>query len=378
MEPFKSAISPDLIQLTGRLLARQVPGVDPADFGAPLIEELEDLELKQRVALVAEALHSALPSDPDTRRSAMLAMLHPDDLARWNEDSTEDGLCGWGIWPLTTVIGDHGLGSTKKALETLREMTKRGTSEFDVRPFIAADPDRALPIIASWIDDPNQHVRRLVSEGTRPRLPWGIRLQGFVADPTPMLPVLERLRDDPSEYVRRSVANHLNDIAKDHPDLVADIARTWMRGADKTRERLLRHACRTLIKQGHAGVLSAFGFGAPEIDELGITITSPVVKFGQTLQFDVTISGTGKAEQNLIVDYVIHHKKADGSLAPKVFKWTTFTLQPGEVRSFSRRHAIKPITTRRYHAGTHALGLRINGNDYGYETFELIMGYCGS
>ncbi|MEO0566419.1 MAG: DNA alkylation repair protein [Pseudomonadota bacterium] len=325
------------------------------------------------MVLVAEALHGALSGDPDTRRSAILAMLHPDDMAHWNGDSTEEGLCGWGIWPLTTLIGDHGLGSTEMALETLKEITKRGTSEFDVRPFIAADPGQALPIIASWVGDPNHHVRRLVSEGTRPRLPWGIRLQGLVADPAPIIPVLERLRDDPSEYVRRSVANHLNDIAKDHPDLVADIAWTWMPGADKTREKLLRHACRTLVKQGHAGALSAFGFCAPDIDEPRVTLTSPVVQFGQTLEFDVTICATGKAAQNLIVDYVIHHQKADGSLSPKVFKWTTFTLQPGDVRHFSRRHAIKPIKTRRHYAGTHALSLRINGNDYVNEAFELIM-----
>ncbi|MEM7075121.1 MAG: DNA alkylation repair protein [Pseudomonadota bacterium] len=373
MEPFKSAISPDLIRLTGHVLARHMPGVDPAGFAAPLIPRLDTLELKQRVGLVAEALHAALPDDPDRRRAALLAMLHPDDLDRWNADSTTDGLCGWGIWPLTTLVGRHGLGSTAQALETLREMTKRGTAELDVRPFIAATPDRALPVIRAWVSDPNPHVRRLVSEGTRPRLPWGMRLHGLVADPTPMLPALTRLRDDPSDYVRRSVANHLNDIARDHPDLVADIARTWLRDAGADRRRLLRHACRTLIKQGHTAALSAFGFDPPQIGKPAISLATPVVRFGETLEFEVTIRATGRASQTLALDYVIHHQKADGTLSPKVFKWTTFTLDPGDARHLSRRHALRPITTRRYHAGPHALSLRINGTDHGYEMFELVM-----
>ena len=372
MEPFKSAISPDLIKLIAGHFARVVPGLDAAGFAAPLLSQLESLELKERVIAVAEALHLALPTDPEPRAQALLAVLHPDHDESFSRPSDDTGLSSWGIWPLTHLVGQHGLGTTERALRTLREMTKRGTAEFDVRPFIAADPETALPIISSWVDDPDHHVRRLVSEGTRPRLPWGMRLQGLVADPSPILPVLEKLRDDPSEYVRRSVANHLNDIAKDHPDLVADIAQDWMEGADKNREKMLRHACRTLIKQGHAGALAAFGFRPPELSA-SITLQTPKVTYGEALAFEVTLSSTGKKPQQLVVDYLVHHQKADGSLSPKPFKWTTFTLAPGEARTLARSHAIKPITTRRYYPGEHRLSLRINGADFGDEAFDLLM-----
>lgn len=373
MEPFKNAISPGLVRLIGQHLARHVPGVSAGDFAARVLPELETLELKQRVSLVAEALHKVLHADPQARRRVLLAMLHPDNEGRAGQPSTDEGLCGWGIWPLTQVVGRYGLGSTGDALETLREMTKRGTAEFDVRPFIAADPDRALAIIASWVDDPNYHVRRLVSEGTRPRLPWGVRLQALVEDPSPMLPVLERLRDDPSDYVRRSVANHLNDIAKDHPDLVAKIAEDWAQGAGAERMKLIRHACRSLIKQGHPGALAVFGFAPPQIAPPVITLGVAEVTLGEGLDFDVELRSTGDKAQRLSLDYVVHHRKANGTTSPKVFKWTTLTLEPGERRRLSRSHPIRPVTTRVYYLGEHGLGLRINGADFGHEVFTLIL-----
>ncbi len=371
MEPFKNAISPGLVRLTGDLLAQHLPGGDADAFAAPLIPQLDALELKQRVGLIADALHQVLPTDHAARQAVLLALLHPDDEGRANGKSSGEGLCGWGIWPLTTVIGQHGLGPIERSLDTLREMTKRGTSEFDVRPFIASDPGSALPIIQSWADDPNYHVRRLVSEGTRPRLPWGMRLQALVEDPSPMLPVLARLRDDPSDYVRRSVANHLNDIAKDHPDLVARVAAEWMERAGPDRVKLLRHACRTLVKAGHAEALALFGFQAPQIAEPVLRIENSTVRIEESLSFDVSLRSAAKTPQQLVIDYVIHHQKANGTLSPKVFKWTTLSLAPGEERRLARNHTIKPVTTRRYHAGPHALSLRINGVDFGYVPFDL-------
>lgn len=373
MEPFKNEISPALVGLISRLLARHAPGTDTSAFETATLPQLDRLELKQRVALIADVMHDLLPRDPEARRSVLLAMLHPDDEGHANASSTDDGLCGWGIRPLTTVVGRHGLGSLEQSLETLREMTKRGTSEFDVRPFIAADPARALAVIGSWVTDQNVHVRRLVSEGTRPRLPWGMRLHALVEAPSALLPILAELRDDPAEYVRRSVANHLNDIAKDHPDLVARIATDWMEGADKTRVRLLRHACRTLIKQGHSGALAAFGIHSPQIAKPEIRIATPTVLLGNALTFDVNLRSTNAAEQRLIIDYVIHHRKANGTLSPKVFKWTTMTLAPGQALNLTRHHKMKPITTRTYHAGEHLLALRINGKDFGEEYFALKM-----
>jgi 3-methyladenine DNA glycosylase AlkC len=271
------------------------------------------------------------------------------------------------------AVAQHGLEAFEESLELLKEMTKRGTSEFDVRPFLEADQARALQILTPWVQDENLHVRRWLSEGTRPRLPWGLQLKQLVAEPRPTFPILTALRDDPEEYVRRSVANHLNDIAKDHPDLVAEIAHEWLKDAPASRQKLIRHACRTRIKNGHTEALRAFGVSAPMIEAPVITIKTPQVQLGGGVEFSAVISSTSDKPQKIILDYVVHFQKANGALAGKVFKWKSFTLKPKERLALSRTHAIKPITTRKYYAGAHALSLRINGAEFGYEGFDLSL-----
>lgn len=373
MEPFKNFISPQLIALTADQLEHHLPGFVRADFEPPLLAALPHLELKQRAQRIADHLHDILPSALPERHAILLAMLHPDDQGSAGKSSDGDGLCGWGIYPLTIVVGQHSHAEFDDALAVLREMTKRGTAEFDVRPYLIADQSRALAIITPWARDPNMHVRRLVSEGTRPRLPWGQQLSGLVKDPAPTLPLLAALRDDPEEYVRRSVANHLNDIAKDHPDLVADLAQDWMKTADKNRQKLLRHACRTLIKQGHPTALASFGIHPPVLSLDQFTVTSPQVQFGDALTFSATLRSTSDQDQALIIDYIVHFKKANGSLSGKVFKGSKQTLQAGQSIILKRSHSIRPITTRKYYPGAHALSLRINGQDFGLQHFDLVM-----
>ena len=204
-------------------------------------------------------------------------------------------------------------------------------------------------------------------------LPWAMQLPQLITDPSPMLPILKALRNDNEEYVTRSVANHLNDIAKDHPDRVASLALEWMKGADKAREKLVRHACRTLIKQGHTTALKAFGIGPPRLELEVLKIDTPTVNFGDALEFSAQLRSTGKNTQSLIIDYLIHFKKANGTLVAKVFKWTKLTLEPGETRTLTKKHPIRPITTRRYYAGQQGLSLRINGQDFGDAQFGLTM-----
>lgn len=373
MEPFKNAISPELVGLLADLLGKQLPSLDVDSFVVPLLQRLPHLELKERVSMLADALHEVLPQQVEKRYPILASMLHPDDQNSASQSSTRDGMCGWGVWPLTEIVGKHGLNDFDASLALLKEMTKRGTSEFDVRPFIDLDPGWALKTILSWVHDANHHVRRLASEGTRPRLPWGMRLKGLIADPSATIPILVALRDDPSEYVRRSVANHLNDIAKDHPDLVAELALQWLHDAPEPRRKLVRHACRTLIKQGHSGALAAFGFHGPEIVEPHITIANPQIVLGGSVDFSVDIRSAGSQPQKLLIDYVVDFKKANGQHMPKVFKWTTISLDVGERRSLTKRHAIKPVTTRRYYEGKQHLMLRINGKDFGMNTFDLSM-----
>ncbi|MFN3249111.1 DNA alkylation repair protein [Roseibium album] len=373
MEPFKNKISPDLVQCLGMHIERHLETFDRAAYEAAILSGLDQLELKQRARLIADETGKILPETLDAKFHILRSILHPLENEDVDRASDDKGIRGWGMMPLGMVVTDHGLGDFKKSFALLKEMTKRATAEFEVRPFLDQDQDKALSIMTPWVKDDSVHVRRLVSEGTRPRLPWGMRLKKLVKDPSPTLPLLEALKDDPEEYVRRSVANHLNDIAKDHPDLVADIARRWLKDADRNREKLVRHACRSLVKQGHPGTLTAFGLKPPEITVGGPYVKTPRVIYGDAVSFDVELSSTGNKAQDLVIDYLVHFKKANGTLAPKVFKWTKVKLEPGERLSLSRDHAIRPITTRVYYGGTQAIGLRINGKDFGFSEFELVM-----
>ncbi|UES52866.1 DNA alkylation repair protein [Roseibium aggregatum] len=373
MEPFKNNISLDLVRCIGGHVAQHHADFDRLGFEADILEELDSLELKQRAALIARHLDHHLPRELPARFAILQAMLHPMTEVAFDRGSDEQGIRGWGMMPLGMVVAASGLEDFEASFVLLKEMTKRATAEFDVRPFLARDQGQALAIMAPWVKDESVHVRRLVSEGTRPRLPWGMRLQALVADPTPTLPLLEALKDDPEDYVRRSVANHLNDIAKDHPELVADIAKRWLKGADRNREKLVRHACRSLIKQGHTATLEAFGLNPPEIRVEGPQVLTAEVAYGDAVGFNIELVSTSSKTQDLVIDYLIHFKKANGTLAPKVFKWTKLTLAPGERLTLSRSHAIRPITTRVYYGGTQAISLRINGKDFGFCEFELVM-----
>lgn len=373
-EPFKNLFNPALIARMGDHLLAANAGFGRDAFIAAASDGLDRLELKERSAQIQAALDKALPLDFRSACNVMLASLSPKTDADWQAEDIETlGISGWALMPMAEVVAARGLDDFEFAMDVLAEMTKRFTSEFAVRPFLIADPERGLQIARRWAEDGNYHVRRLASEGTRPRLPWGLRLQNFVQDPKPLLPLLTQLRDDPSEYVRRSVANSLNDIAKDHPDLIAGVAADWLVDAPKDRVRLVKHACRTLIKAGHAPTLEALGYGRAEVDVSPINLAAPVVNMGGHLEVSATVTSLAKTAQPLIIDYVIHHRKANGGTTPKTFKWKVMELGPGRSATLSKKHAIKPITTRVYYAGQHTVEIQINGQSYGEAKFELIL-----
>lgn len=373
-EPFKNMFNPALVAGMAEHLARQWPEFNRAGFITDGCDGLEALELKDRAISLARVLGNYLPRDFPASCGILLSALHPaedPDLAAQDAGITDDGIKGWAVMPMTIHVAERGAGHIDVALSTLKEMTKRSTAEFAIRRFLAEAPEQTLGVLAEWVYHGNKHVRRLVSEGTRPRLPWASRLDVFVRDPAPILPLLEHLKDDPSEYVRRSVANNLNDIAKDHPDLVVEIARRWMVGAPDARKRLIRHACRSLVKAGHRGCLRVLGFGEPEVASVELRVATPVVSLGQSLEFEARLSSGAPAAQPLIVDYVIHHVKANGKTTPKVFKWKTVTLQPDGTLHVRRRHSVRPITTRVYYPGRHRIELVVNGEILAGAEFEL-------
>ena len=369
VEPFKNYFNQTLIGQMAILFARVYPGFDRATFTAVASAELEALEMKDRANQIMQALDQTLPADFEAFADIVLASMHE------SEDPTGEGysfdgsgLMGFAAWPVVDLVTHRGLGVPEKALPLLKEVTKRFSAEFAIRPFLRDHTDYTLSVLNGWVEDRNRHVRRLVSEGTRPRLPWGLRLQGFVSDPAPILPFLKALRDDCDDYVRRSVANNLNDIAKDHPDRVVAIAQDWMLDAPERRQRLVRHACRTLFKAGHAGALDVFGYKSASGLECRLGIITSVVRFGDTLEFEISVDGVHDGK--IMIDYAIHFMKANGRRSPKIFKWKDTSFGKAGL-AVSRSHPIKPITTRRYYEGEHLLEVLINGRSVAIGSFRL-------
>ncbi len=377
-EAFKNLINADTVTHAGEHLLRAWPGLDRARFEQVAKRGLEALEFKDRAMQVASALEACLPDAFDQAAAVLEGSLAPplrfdaagEPIGLAEVDPTQ-GVRGWMIWGYGEFVVRRGMGDVPRALTCLHALTQRFTAEYAVRPFIATHPQVTWPALELWAKDGSAHVRRLASEGSRPRLPWGIRLQALVNDPSPSWPLLSALQDDPSAYVRRSVANHLNDIAKDHPDAVAGWVAQHLKGAGAQRTSLLRHASRGLIKQGHANTLAAWGLGQGFKGESVLTLSSDRATVGDSLGLHVSLRSTSQQAQTLVVDYAVHYVRANGSTSPKVFKGWTLTLAPGETRALKKSHSLKPVTTRTLYPGRHAIDLLVNGSAVAHAEFVL-------
>ncbi len=372
-EPFKNFIHAGLLGQAGGHLARHAPDFDRAHFEALATTGLEALELKARAMHVCAALEATLPADFAAAADVLERALAPPDPGEESPpmQGLDHGLRGWVLWPVGEYIARHGQAQPKRALQALHALTQRFTAEWAIRPFIEQHPALAFETLARWVYDPSPHVRRLVSEGSRPRLPWGLQLKGLIADPSPTLPLLAALQDDTSAYVRRSVANHLNDIAKDHPARVAQWLQQHLPGAPGPRRAMLKHASRTLIKAGDPAVLKAWGLGRP-FKGLAVLQAEPArVDLGGALRLTLHLQSTHNKAQTLAIDYVVHHVKAHGGTSPKVFKGWQLSLPPGGQVTLHKSHPLRPITTRRYHEGRHGLSVQVNGRVVAESSFML-------
>jgi 3-methyladenine DNA glycosylase AlkC len=291
-----------------------------------------------------------------------------------SDDAGSSGLRGFLVWPLTEIVARRGLPYFEESMAALREMTKRFTAEFAIRPFLREHRQRTLKQLHAWCDDPDEHVRRLVSEGSRPLLPWGGNLTELLEPPHPTLALLEKLHRDPSDYVRLSVSNHLNDFSKHHPALVIATLTRWRDANpdDPRLAKLARHGCRTLLKAGHAEALEFHGYGAAKSLQLDVCeLAQNKVKTGGSLGYRMILRNASKRPVKVMFDYAIHHRKANGSLSPKVFKGRVRELAPGESWEIIGHHSFKPVTTRVYHPGTHRFEPRINGRAFPGREFVL-------
>ncbi|WP_046501744.1 DNA alkylation repair protein [Streptomyces odonnellii] len=360
-------ISPDSIEKLARVLGTSA---GPASRWSAVRESagaLGPLALSERARAVRDALIQDLPGSGTYTAAAEV----------FRTALTDPGFSGWMIWPVTEAVAVLAVDSARHGdfedgLALLTALTPRLTGEFALRTFLNADTDRTLRTVRTWTGSADPAVRRLASEGTRPRLPWAKQVPELRRRPSVTVPILDDLHTDADEVVRRSVANHLNDISRLDPVLAVSTARRWSEDAiATTTPAVVKHAMRTLIKQADAQALDLLGFAPPSTDLVvtGPELRSTKVTEADELVFGVDVFNDGPAPVRLAVDYVIHYRKANGSTAPRVFKLTTRTLAPGERLALERRHSFRPITTRRHYSGEHALEIQVNGRRSGKAEF---------
>src|SRR5215211_2648169 len=367
-EPLKQSFGPDVVALIAGMIARVHPAFPRARFLADALDGFDALELTPRARQIARVLRVHLPDDPERAIGVLIDSLPPRE-----QDADLRGMQAFRYLPHTIFVADYGLVCFDASMRAQYELTQRFTTEYSIRAFLAAEQERTLAVLHKWAADPSEHVRRLVSEGTRPRLPWAGRLRAFQVDPAPVLELLELLKDDRSEYVRRSVANNLNDIAKDHPEIAIETCRRWAEGASPERMRIVRHALRSLVKSGHPGALAVLGVthGAAA-NMLGGAVEPERIAIGGDVAVSFELQNPGDARERFVVDYRVHFVKANGNTAPKVFKLAIVELEPGEATGFRRRLSLQQRTTRTHHPGLHRVEALVNGMAYALGEFEFV------
>ncbi len=357
----KDSVDASVVDDLARRFAAVDERFDATGFVHRTTPQLDGLELKARMELIARELWHALG---DRDPAASMACLV--DVAR-----AEPAVAGWAAWPLATVVELFGPTCPSEALDAMEHITKRMSCEFAVRPFLRDHYEPTYARLLAFTAHEDERVRRLPSEGMRPRLPWGAGVQRLLDDPLPGLAVLYRLRHDPSETVRRSVANHLNDIARAHPQLVVDTLMAWV-DEPETDRRMVAHALRTLVKRGDLRALAVLGLTTESAVIVGRFDVSPaVVDMGMHITLTAEVISESNASQRLVVDFVVHHVTASGATSPKVFKWTTIDLAPGERCTITKRRAIQQASTRTYRSGAHRVELQIAGRVVASTSFDV-------
>jgi 3-methyladenine DNA glycosylase AlkC len=363
---FKSVFDEEMVRALAARVARAWPEFDAEAFAVSAAAGLDALELMARSTQIAQALSEHLPEAFEEAAAILTASMGAPD-----EAGGLEGMGGFVHMPLLEWVALAGIDEPEAALDALEQMTTRFSAEFAIRPFIVRHQEVTMARMEEWSRHDDWRVRRLASEGSRPRLPWGIRLKAFVEDPTPTLEILERLVEDEELIVRRSVANHLNDVSKDHEDLAAEVARGWWdRGSDEARWAA-KHALRTLVKRGHPGALAALGFsGAEDAVVEGLSVTPDVIAMGEevAIAFDVV---AGEEAGRLVVDYALDRALANGKRGRKVFKIKVIELEPGDRAAVTTARSFKPLSTRTYYAGTHHVEVLLNGRVAATASFEL-------
>jgi 3-methyladenine DNA glycosylase AlkC len=374
-DSLKSKYGPEVPRRIAEMIARVHPVFPTRAFVEQALRGYEDLELLPRARHIARALGDHLPAEYPEALDVVLRSLGPPV-----ESAMGQGMAPFLYLPHTLWIAERGLGHLDASVAAMHAITQRFSFEFGIRPFIERHPREMLAVFDRWCADPNVHVRRLVSEGTRPRLPWASRLRVFERDPRPVIALLERLRDDPDEYVRRSVANHLNDLGRADPALLVEVCTRWAEGAPPARVRLIRHALRTLVKRGDPHALTVLGFGErAKVAFQRASIEPSRAPIGGAVAIAFELASEARRMQRVLVDLrVTYAGIRAGAERTKVFKLDAGELGPGETMALAKRLSLRQMSTRTHHPGVHRVEALVNGVAYEVGVFEVVEAARGA
>ncbi|TSB47658.1 DNA alkylation repair protein [Alkalicoccobacillus porphyridii] len=356
MEPLKEIYNKAYVQKLTSDIKQVYPNFDVQACSKLILQpDWSALELMERKRRITESLYETLPA------------AYPDALAILIQVAPPyNGLEGI-VFP--DFVQCYGLDYWQESMDALEVLTEYSTAEFAVRPYFVKDTEKMIEQSLQWADSTNEHVRRLASEGSRPRLPWGLSVPAFKQDPAPILPILEKLKKDDSLYVRRSVANSLNDITKTHPDLFIQIANDWF-GEHEDTNWIIKHASRSLLKKGDKHVLALFGYeNSHTLHIQDFQFKTAAIKIGERVDFSFNLQA--EVDTKLRVEYAIDYVKARGHRTRKVFKLSETAIQANEVKTYARTHAFKDLSTRKHHPGLHQLTLIVNGEEKVSVEFEV-------
>jgi 3-methyladenine DNA glycosylase AlkC len=378
-EPFKNMYNKQFFDGFTKDLKRVIKNFDDRKFLFRVMDdEWENKELLQRGRHITATLKNFLPPDYKNAIAKILELInHIKDTPYWlSLKQLKDTQYGLSLEyaVLSAFVEQYGLDDYQTSVEAIEEITRFTSCEGAVRPFIIRYPDEMMKQMFVWSKHSDQWVRRLSSEGCRPRLPWHMALPKLKENPAPIIPILENLKNDESRFVRLSVANNLNDIAKDNPETIITLAKKWQ-GESKDVDWVIKHGCRTLLKQGNAEAMELFGFGSAvkNISIEDFQVLTPEVKIGKSLEFTFKLLNNNDRKTKIRLEYGLYYQKANGTLSKKVHKISEKEYAEKSVTQITREQSFKVVTTRVFHPGLHQISVIINGNEFEKYDFELTM-----
>ena len=343
-----------------------IPDLNTSLFLEKVIpSDWEQKELKERMRHTADVLALFLPTSFD---------LATPLLKKFIQNTLNNPVKGdsFVYLFLADYIERYGIDDYKNAIPLLELATELASCEFAVRPFIVRYPQQMMQQMTLWSMHHNHHVRRLATEGCRPRLPWAMALPIFKKNPTEILLILENLKNDPSEYVRKSVANNLNDISKDNPEVFFTCINKW-KGLSKETDWIIKHGSRTLLKQGHPEIIQYYGLNQTDCIQVSdFELKNTVVTIGQTLEFLFNLENKDLKSHYLRIEYAIYYRRQNDTLSKKVFKISEKKIAPSEVISITRKQSFRIITTRKFYPGEQQISIIINGEEKANKCFLLV------